>query len=180
MKRRPTVWLWVVAVAVLAVSGLAGLRAVLADAHDRQTEGSMSYQDLGLAPRPAEYRHVPLPAGPPPKGAYIASVSYADPASDGEALLFQYPTFTLSVCSVSLKTGRRDACCPQQGKRVIRKEKDAKRYTVFSMSTKHPGALRGSDALEVERFFADAPLRVRPDWVKPYVQTQIDETLGDG
>lgn len=172
--RRPAIWVagMLVLVALLAV--FYGIRAL--DPQGRAEEGETSNESLGLAPTRSEYRHIPLPTEPPPAGAYVRTGSYANPDVDGETIMFQYPEFTVGVCSISLRTGHRDACMPQKTQRVIRREVDHSRYTVFVISSK--GSIDTPQAAQAQEFFATAQLQVRPPWMNEYVQTQLDNTLG--
>ena len=126
----------------------------------------------------AEYDSIPLPTSPPPPGAIVDTVSFADPAASGQHIAFQYQGFTIRACWRETSLSRPDACLPQQGVSIFRTVRSDDAETLFTVSTKN-GADLPAEADPTLRFFKTARLAARPSWLPDYVARELAKLVGE-
>lgn len=165
---------------VLAFLLVVSLAVVVAFAVLGNDDADLARQARREMPVLADYSFVSLPSSPPPGAPLLRTGHNADPVSDGQQVMFQYPTFTLYACSVV--PGKTDSRpCDFEGGTTIRTVRSAHASTQYVLGSKDPSdPPTDSDDLVsiVKEYVLSARFEVTPDWVEKYVNHQIEARLG--
>lgn len=179
-RLRSRVLVVAVPVAAFAAFGYARFGVLPGSGHPTHV-GKVDPRVVALnTPHVRDYGDVPLPVDAPPEGALVRATSYADPAASGEHVAFEYPRFTIAVCSLRTTTASADACRPQDGVRVFRTATDGALVTTYAVSSKLGVGTTDALARRAVDFFTGAALAPRPGWMKTYVSRGLTERYGYG
>lgn len=158
------------AVAALAFTGVAVAAPQLVGSHDHN---NIEAQIQAQMPDPRDYSFVALPTQAPPGSAYVTTSHNADSLRSGEAVLFEYPQFTLYACSVV--TGHTDPkACDNPDLTLLRtvtRDGVVTRYSVGTKTNTDPATVPLSDT--VRDYITSAEVLTRPDWLPDYAEAQI-------
>jgi hypothetical protein len=164
---------------VLAFLLVVSLAVVVAFAVLGNDDADLARQARREMPVLADYSFVSLPSSPPPAAPLMRTGHNADPISDGQEVMFQYPNFTLYACSVV--PGKTDSrACDFRGGTTIRTVRSANASTQYVLASKDPSheAIDSDDLVSsVKEYVLSARFEVAPDWVERYVNQQFEERL---
>jgi len=125
-----------------------------------------------------EYDSIPLPATPPPAGALVDTVNFANPATNPQQIAFEHQGYTINACWRDSQVSAPDECLSDLGPEPFRTVKTDHFVTVYTASTKDLSDLPAGAESPVQ-FFKTADLVLRPSWVQDYAARELAELAAE-